>query len=66
MSYVLHIWEQPQQSPPPANAEEALSTLDNLRLSTFPQNPRYLSLAQRLTSRYPCISSPEAKAVPES
>ncbi|WP_211465956.1 tetratricopeptide repeat protein, partial [Collimonas silvisoli] len=65
MSYVLQIWDQPTEIALPTNVEEALSLVDKLLNSTAPQNPIYLSFAQRLTARYPCICSPETKALPK-
>ncbi|MDO5691689.1 MAG: hypothetical protein Q4G70_04300 [Pseudomonadota bacterium] len=58
MSYVLQIWSQPADEPPPTTVAEADALV--VRLSKTPQpqdHPLFLQLAQRLTQRYPCLTT---------
>ncbi len=53
MSYVLHIWNQPR----PASLEEAANVAFGRGSDIVGQEPAFLTLAKRLTQRYPCIST---------
>lgn len=65
MSYVLKLWEPPVGRPAPADARAVAGELD--RLQGLPGgNPRFLALAQRLTAKFPCITSPQAQDMPQS
>jgi hypothetical protein len=52
MSYTLQIWE----SPIPASAQEAEQICDQLSDENSEQNLKFITLAQLLTRRYPCIT----------
>ena len=65
MSYTLQIWEKPADAPWPTTIDDALALVDRLHDGAQRQNPRFLVLAHKLTRRYPCITSPEAEALPE-
>ncbi len=65
MSYVLHIWEKPDAAPWPASVDEAQQLLSRVATAQPGQNPKFLALASKLTSRYPCICSPEAEDISE-
>ena len=57
MSYVLHIWPQPADKPVPRSVPELDKLVTQLTESKLPQpDPRFVELAQRLTSRYPCLT----------
>lgn len=51
MSYTLHIWE----SPAPANHGMALDTVFDRGAEVVGQTEAFLTLAKRLTARYPCL-----------
>jgi len=53
MSYVLHIWNQPR----PASLAEAAEVAFGSRSDIVGQEPAFLTLATRLTHRYPCITT---------
>lgn len=53
MSYVLHIWQEPV----PSSLYEAESTRAQLARQRGGQNPRFVSLAQALTARYPSLET---------
>jgi hypothetical protein len=62
MSYVVQIWENPTSRALPASIDEAVQLLDELHEARSEQNPKFIFLAQRLTSRYPCMCSPTTGA----
>lgn len=66
MSYALQIWEKPAESHWPKDVDEADKLVHALSAARRGQNPKFIAFAQRLTSRYPCITSPEAEKLPES
>jgi len=57
MSYVIHIWEP---TPLPTSAEEAEAQFDELPEDGMEQNPKFITVVQNLTARYPCITTLEA------
>lgn len=59
MSYVLHIWE----TPVPATLAGAARAAMDMGADAVGQNPGFLVLAGRLTSRYPCLSTAPADSV---
>jgi hypothetical protein len=65
MSYVLHIWEMPDAASWPSSAAEARQLLSQLSAVQLGQNPKFLTLAAKLTERYPCICLPEADDIAE-
>jgi hypothetical protein len=65
LSYGLFFWEKPADQPCPATPDEATQLLDALRKITQAQNPKFIELARRLTSRYVDITSPEADELSE-
>ena len=66
MSYVLHFWQQPANEALPTSVQAADQLLSQLRQTQPGQNPVFITLAQRLTRRYPCICSDKAERMPES
>jgi len=64
MSYVLKFWEPPQGEAAPKDVYEADDLVDRLENVWTGQNPKFLALAERLTSRFPCITSPQAALIP--
>lgn len=65
MSYVVSVWEQPAGTPPPASIEEAVQLVDRLCDGQPGQNPKFILLAQRLTRRYPCITTLDEDEIPQ-
>ena len=63
MSYVIHFWEQPAGRYWPRDVQAAVQWVDLLQEVRPGQNPRFIELARRLTARYPCITSPRARAM---
>lgn len=59
MSYVLHIWENPPGRPWPASVEEADRVLHALQATASDQNPKFVALVHKLTSRYPASPTRE-------
>lgn len=55
MSYTLQIWE----TPTPTSAQEAEQICDQLSDEKAEQNLKFITLAQQLTQRYPCITQPK-------
>lgn len=66
MSYVIQIWDQPNAQAMPASVAEAERMLGELSQQQPGQNAKFVAFVQRLTTRYPCICSAEAKELPES
>lgn len=66
MSYVIQIWDQPARQPLPTTVAEADGIVGELGSQQPGQNAKFVALAQRLTTRYPCICSAEAEELPES
>lgn len=65
MSYVVQFWYPPVEWRHPGSMAEVLAMLDLLHRRPASE-PRFRTLAQRLTARFPCISSPEADDLDES
>ena len=60
MSYILHIWNQPR----PRNWAEVADLAFGRGSDIVGQEPAFLTLAARLTQRYPCITTlPDEHAV---
>lgn len=58
MSYVVQIWENPENKPFPASIDaelQILETLQSCQLREF--NPKFIALAERLKQRYPDMDS---------
>jgi len=66
MSYVVQVWEHPVSWIYPTNIATTLAMLDTLRSRRPGPNPLFVELAQRLTARHPCITSPETDELDES
>lgn len=65
MTYVLQVWQQPADLPLPADPGSADALLLALQERPLDAPSRFAELAQRLTRRYPCLCSPEARRLPE-
>lgn len=66
MSYVVGIWEQPAGVPLPTSVDAAVKLLDELYKEQPGQNPKFIILAQRLTRRFPCLTTVDYDEIPES
>jgi len=53
MTYIVQVWEGHS----PASVEEAERIHRQLAGQQMPQNPKFIELAQRLTQRFPCMST---------
>ncbi len=53
MSYVINVWENPENSPLPESLEQAVSLLEQLGRLPAGQNPKFIELARCLTKRFP-------------
>jgi hypothetical protein len=60
MSYTLDFWEIPR----PQTFAETITISESLRSdqASVPQNPKFLVLAERLTSRFPCTMDIEVES----
>lgn len=65
MSYVLQVWQQPDILPLPHDPDSAAMLVGALQGRAPDAPARFVELATRLTRRYPCICSPEARRLPE-
>lgn len=61
MSVVLKIWVQPVDALVPTSVYEAMRLIDSLQ--NGPSNPQFAPLVQRLTARFPCITSAQAESI---
>lgn len=53
MSYIIHIWEIPV----PSTVDEAEALHQQLASQKGPQNPKFITLANKLTACFPCVTA---------
>jgi len=62
-SHVLQVWEQPESTAYPRRFGDVIGLVDQLRVSSTGQNPKFILLAQRLLHSFPPVDSDKGSGV---